>query len=55
MKKRTAYNKEKKELSKAKHAAAFIKEFRRVRRLMQAELKKRDISYTEEDIFKMVS
>lgn len=42
-------------LQKATHDKAFIKAFRRVRRKFQAQLKKRGLSYTEEQIFKMVS
>ncbi len=42
-------------LQKSAHNKAFTKAFRRVRREMQAQLKKRGLSYTEEQIFKMVS
>ena len=42
-------------LQKTTHDKAFIKKFRKVQREMQAALKKRGLSYTEEQIFKMVS
>jgi len=52
---KTKPRKTKATLQKAAHDKAYIKEFRRVRRKMQAKLKKLGLSYTEEQIFKMVS